>query len=313
MIFEENWQEMLYNYYMKQNKPLYEHGYHDKEHHLNNLQVFYNGKRQKYTENFNKLLEENNLDRKIFDKEQEIVDGYKANWEKSDTPELKELKRKIEIFEGIVADQIDGGNWMGEGVEAVPTHEIDDILRGVDNVLEFSPLDEEGQEKDDVPKEYLGLGFDLLVHKDEARLNKKMERFTQEDILKGKLGKVKYFDGSEISGRLDVFRAVIASNGKTMEDLINLRIKKDWEALSNHPFQADMFFQLSLQIQAAIQYAVKVNNHNYIDKLRGVAEKINTIYEKRAEFLESQAERVSKTGDYRTMAYFLRKNLDIDI
>ena len=298
---------------MDENKPLYEYGFHDKEHYLQKLQDFYNNKRQKYTESFNQVLEENNLDRKIFDKEQEIVDGYKAEWEKKDTQEEKELKRKIEIFEGIVADQIDGGNWMGEGVEAIPTHEIDDILRGVDNVLEFSSLDEDGQEKDDSPKEYLGLGFDLLVHKDDARLNKKMNRFTQEDILKGKLGEVKYFDGSEISGRLDVFRAVIASDGKTMEDLIDLRIKKDWETLANHPFQADMFFQLSLQIQAAVQYAIKMKNHAYIQRLKGVVEKINMVYEKRSEFLESQAERVAETGDYKQMAYFLRENLGIDI
>lgn len=298
---------------MNENKPLYESGFHSKEEHISKLQDFYNKKRQKYTENFNNSLDENNVDRRIFEKEQEIVDGYKKEWEKKDTAELKELKKKIEIFEGIVADQIDGGNWMGEGVEAIPTHEIDDVLRGVDNVLEFSSLDEEGEEKDDEPKQYLGLGFDLLVHKDDARLNKKMERFTEEDILKNKLGEIKYFDGSEISGRLDVFRAVIASDGKTMEDLISLRIKKDWEALANHPFQADMFFQLSLQLQAAIGHAVKVQNYDYINKLKGVAEKINIIYEKRAEFLESHAERVSKTGDYKTMTYFLRKKLGIDM
>lgn len=298
---------------MNENKPLYESGFHSREQHIQKLQDFYNKKRQKYTENFNNSLDQNNVDKRIFENEQEIVNGYKKEWEKKDTPELKELKRKIEIFEGIVADQIDGGNWMGEGVEAIPTHEIDDILRGVDNVLEFSSLDEEGKEKDDEPKQYLGLGFDLLVHKDDARLYKKMERFTAEDILKSKLGEIKYFDGSEISGRLDVFRAVIASDGKTMEDLINLRIKKDWESLANHPFQADMFFQLILQIQAAIQYAVKIENYNYINKLRSVAEKINMIYEKRAGFLESQAERVSKTGDYKTMTYFLRKKLGIDI
>lgn len=298
---------------MNQSKSLYESGFHSREEHIEKLQGFYNKKRQKYTETFNNSLDENNVDRRIFNNEQEIVNGYKKEWEQKNTPELNELKKKIEVFEGIVADQIDGGNWMGEGVEAVPTHEIDDILRGVDNILEFSSLDEEGQEKDDEPKQYLGLGFDLLVHKDDARLNKKLQRFVEEDILKSKLGEIKYFDGSEISGRMDVFRAVIASDGRTMEDLISLRIKKDWEALANHPFQADMFFQLSLQIQAAIQYALKIGNHDYINKLRGAAEKINTIYEKRAEFLESQAERVSKTGDYKTMTYFLRKNLGIDM
>jgi hypothetical protein len=180
---------------MNQNKPLYETGFHDREHHINKLQEFYNKKRQAYTENFNNSLDENNVDRRIFDSEKEIIDGYKKEWEAKDTPELKELKKKIEVFEGIVADQIDGGNWMGEGVEAVPTHEIDDILRGVDNIFEFSSLDEEGKEKDDEPKQYLGLGFDLLVHKDDARLNKKLQRFVDEDITKTKLGEIKYFDG----------------------------------------------------------------------------------------------------------------------
>lgn len=302
---------------MNENKPLYESGFHSKEEHIDKLQDFYNRKRQKYTETFNNSLDENNVDKRIFEKEQEIVNGYKQEWEKRDTPELKELKKKIEIFEGIVADQIDGGNWMGEGVEAIPTHEIDDILRGVDNILEFSSLDEEGQEKDDEPKQYLGLGFDLLVHKtksrDDDRIDKKLRRFVQEDIIKTKLGEVKYFDGSEISGRLDVFRAVISANGKVMEELIDLRIKKDWETLANHPFQADMFFQLSLQIQAAVQYAAKIKNYEYIKKLKGVVEKINMIYEKRAEFLESQAVRVSESDDYKDMTHFLEKNLGIDI
>ncbi len=302
---------------MNEDKPLYETGYHDEAYHINKLQEFYNNKRKKYTETFNQSLEKNHIDKRIFEKEQEIVDGYKAEWEKRDTQEQKNLKKKIEIFEGIVADQIDGGNWMGEGVEAVPTHEIDDVLRGVDNVLEFSDLDEEGEEKDDVPKQYLGLGFDLLVHKtksrDDDRIDKKLSRFVNEDVRKTKLGEVKYFDGSEISGRLDVFRAVISSNGKVMEELINLRIKKDWDTLASHPFQADMFFQLSLQIQAAVRYAVKIKNYEYIEKLRSVAERINTIYEKRAEFLELHAERVSESDDYKDMVYFLKKNLGIDI
>lgn len=302
---------------MNENKPLYETGFHDENYHIDKLRDFYNNKRKKYTESFNQSLEKNHIDKRIFDAEQEIVNGYKTEWEKRDTQEQKDLKKKIEIFEGIVADQIDGGNWMGEGIEAVPAHEIDDILRGVDNVLEFSDLNDEGEEKEDTPKQYLGLGFDLLVHKtksrDDDRIEKKLNRFVNEDIRKTKLGEVKYFDGSEISGRLDVFRAVISSNGKVMEELINLRIKKDWDTLANHPFQADMFFQLSLQIQAAVQYAVKIKNYEYIEKLRAVAERINTIYEKRAEFLESHAERVSESDDYKDMAYFLRRNLGIDI
>lgn len=298
---------------MRTDRPIYESGYRSYEEHLKSLHGFYSQRREKDAPNIEILFENNVVDRRIFDKEQELVNEYKKTWEQEDTPQMKELKKKIEIFEGIVADQIDGGNWMGDGVEAIATHEIDDILRGVDNVLEFTELNSEGEKIPGTPKEYLGIGFDLVVHKEEDRLKKKLYRFLNEDIKSGTLGTLKYYNGSEIAGELNVFRAVIATDGRTMEDLIKLRIKKDWDGLAEHPFQADMIFQIIVQFQAAVQYALKTGKQEYIEKLRGMATQINKLYDNRQEFLEKESQRVLQSNDYQTMIRFYKSNLGIDI
>jgi hypothetical protein len=300
---------------MNENKAVYEVGFHGREEHIQTLHSHYKTMRERNAPDISHMFDNNVIDRKIFDKEQELVNEYKKNWKQNETKEIREVKQKIEIFEGIVADQIDGGNWMGPGVEAIATHENDDVLRGIDNVLEFTELNEEGEEIPDVPKEYLGIGFDLLVHKqkEDDRLTKKLYRFAEEDIKTGKLGKLKCYDGSEISGELSVFRAVISTNGKTMEELIDLRIKKDWEALAKHPFQADIIYQITLQFQAAVNHAVKTGNRKYIEHLRGMAIQINRLHDARQEFLEAEAERVYESEDYQTMLRFYQKNLGIDI
>jgi|GEM_PF-2077564 len=298
---------------MDENKPLYKTGFRSNEEHIENLHRHYTDMRNRNTPDIETMFENNVIDRKIFEKEKELINEYKKDWESTNTQELRELKKKIEIFEGIVADQIDGGNWMGQGVEAIATHEIDDILRGIDNVLEFTELNERGEEVSDAPKEYLGIGFDLVVHKENSRVKKKLRRFIEEDIKKGKLGKLKYYNGSEISGEINVFRVVIATDGKTMEELLNLRIKKDWDALANHPFQADIIFQITLQFQAAVGYAIDVNNREYIEDLRGMTTQVNKLYDNKRDFLEKHAKRVSESIDYQTIREYYQKELHIDI
>jgi len=297
-------QNIGYNYYMKEDKPI---EFQSRGEKINTLHSYYLKMREKNTPDIDELFENDIVDKKIFDKENELVQEYKKSWEKESTPELIELKKKIDIFEGIVADQIDGGNWLGDSVEAIATHELDDVLRGVDTVLEVS------LEDIDSFKEYLGLGFDLVVHKDEKRLEKKLQRFISEDIKKGKLGNLKYYKGTEISGSLDVFRLVVGTNGQTMEELIDLRLKKDWDALATHPFQVSVLLQINLQIQAALNYANKIGNENYLNRLVNVAQRMNVLVESKKDVVNMHADEVFMSKDYKNMKTFLSERLGVDI
>lgn len=279
----------------------------NREEKINSLHEHYRKMRERNVQDISHLFESEVADRKIFEKEGELIAEYKKDWDQANTKELNDLKKEIDIFEGIVADQIDGGNWLGQNVEAIATHEYDDILRGVDTVLEITP------ENEDDFKQYLGLGFDLVVHKDNKRLEKKLNRFLEEDIKKGQLGNLKYYQGSEISGSLDVFRLVIGTDGKTMKELIDLRLKKDYEALAEHPFQADMIYQIILQLQAAVKHAHKTGEVEYLDRLTDVAKQVNVLVENRSEFLAREAERVANSQDYKVMRNFLNRRLGIDI
>lgn len=279
----------------------------DRPQKIDALHEHYTKMRERNAPDISKLFEYEVVDKKIFEKEGELIAEYKKDWEKTNTKELKDLKKEIDIFEGIVADQIDGGNWFGSNVEAIATHEYDDVLRGVDTVLEITP------EGEDAFKEYLGLGFDLVVHKDEKRLEKKLQRFIDEDIKKGTLGNLKYYKGSEISGSLDVFRLVVGTDGKTMKELIDLRLKKDYQALEKHPFQADMVYQIILQLQAAIKHAYKTGNEEYLGRLSEIAKQVNVLVENKQEILTQEAERVGRSETYSTMRNFLQKRLGIDI
>jgi hypothetical protein len=168
---------------MNENKPI-EFSSHEQK--LNELHDFYTRMRERNAPDVDELFDNDVVDKKIFEKEGELVESHKKDWERTNTLELNELKKKVDIFEGVVADQIDGGKWLGSNVEAIATHEYDDVLRGVDTVLEITP-----EEKDEF-KQYLGLGFDLVVHKDEKRLEKKLQRFISEDVKEEKLGNLKY-------------------------------------------------------------------------------------------------------------------------
>lgn len=289
---------------MDENKPIQ---FQNRAEKIQSLHAHYTAMRERNAPDISNLFEYDVVDKKIFEKEGELVAEYKKDWEKTNDPELNDLKKEIDIFEGIVADQIDGGNWLGQNVEAIATHEYDDILRGVDTVLEITP------EKRDDFKQYLGLGFDLVVHKDERRLEKKLQRFINEDIKKGTLGNLKYYKGSEISGSLDVFRLVIGTDGKTMKELIDLRLKKDYDALAIHPFQADLIYQIILQLQTAIKHADKTDNEKYLSKLAEVARQVNILIENKQEILAQEAERVMNSKDYKTMQTFLNTRLGIDI
>jgi hypothetical protein len=98
-----------------------------------------------------------------------------------------------------------------------------------------------------------------------------------------------------------------------MHELIDLRLKKDWDALAEHPFQADMLYQIVLQLQAAIKYAYKKGDQKYIDQLSDVAKQVNTLVENKQDFLAGHAERVAQSPDYQTMRRFLEKRLGVDI
>jgi hypothetical protein len=70
------------------------------------------------------------------------------------------------------------------------TSKFDDIVNGVDGVIEFLDNEEESSQ------EHIALSFDVVFSSDEQRVIHKLNR-TKKEIENGKLTEVKYFEDSK--------------------------------------------------------------------------------------------------------------------
>ena len=135
-----------------------------------------------------------------------------------ESPEHQEARNLGKVLEAIINEQVELGNWLGEGVITIKTSKFDDYTRGVDEVAEF--LDE-GEEVS-----HLALAIDATIGGDSVA---KLRRI-KEEIDGGKMGEIKYFHSERTGFRgnlMGVPRAVVTVDGGTIGELADLWMKGD--------------------------------------------------------------------------------------
>lgn len=211
-------------------------------------------------------------------------------------PEHQEARNLGKILEAIINEQVELGDWLGEGVLTIKTSKFDDYTRGVDEVAEFL---EEGEEVS-----HLALAIDATIGGDSVV---KLRRI-KDEIEGGKLGEIKYFHSERTGfrGRLPgVPRAVITVDGGTIGALADLWMKGDQKNLNNHPVQFQILQEVILQAETFRAYAEGRGNKEAAQIYGDLVGRMRSVYE------EKVREAGFRVGDFDSAFSALKFNLKI--
>ena len=186
--------------------------------------------------------------KKVVDEDTAFAKSKRLEFEARDTPQQKEAHVLAEIFEAILVKEGKESGWLGEDVKILKTADYDDIVNRTDLIAEWHGLEAHS----------LGLAVDVTFGP--STLERKFQHI-QEDIDKGRLGKLKYAH-SEQTG---VPRVVIGMSRETVKELMDLWLEEDFTALGEHPIQRVLLEQICSQLMAISQYARTRGNGHIAD------------------------------------------------
>jgi hypothetical protein len=166
----------------------------------------------------------------------DLVSEYKKNFES---------KKLAEILEVILYEHFELSDWFGSNAETIKTSEFDDIINGIDLVVELSP--------DEQPAHQLAFGVDVTFS--ENYLEKKFNKI-QKEIDLDKLAEIKYFDSSTVHGRLrQIPRLVVGLEKEHALELAGLWYRNENKELGSHVAQFTILQQVKEQLAAYFSYA----------------------------------------------------------
>lgn len=270
---------------------------------ISSQEKFFEDQRSRYQPKVEDFLEEPGYDPEEVQRELELSQKLKTQWENSNNDFEKKNKKISDVFEGIIVDQF-CGEWMANKAEAFFTAEPDDFLRKVDCVIEFLP--DEDMEK----PEYLGLGIDVTFSNDYITVKNKLDSIWDNDIEKGKQVKVKYVDTEHYKGSMDVFRTVLAADKETVIELARLYKNKERDKLDEHPYLANALLQIKYQLESYLNYAIA--NGLSGSYLREVAKTLGTfykVYTDKEDFIVQHADEVQKTRTFQSIQEYCDKKI----
>ena len=158
--------------------------------------------------------------------------------------ETDETQKASEVFEAIVFEQVELSNWLGEHAETIRTSEFDDIVNGVDLVVEFT---------EDSSTSHLALGVDVTFGT--TSIGKKFERIRKE-IDADNLATVKYFESHGFKGSLrQLPRVVIGVERDTVIALAGLWSRQEKSKLGGHFVKDILIQEIERQLRTFLVYA----------------------------------------------------------
>lgn len=239
-------------------------------------------------------------------------------------PELKERKRRAEMFEALLVQQIELENWFGQEASTIIPSRYDDIEKGVDLIVE---LESEGGFF-----KHLGLSIDATTHV--PSIKRKIDN-VRKDIQHGHLTTVKYFHSESrgFRGELkDIPRVVVGADANSVRELAGLwlnlnkvreqktslekdldknhpevmRLKQQIDLLRKRLAQHRIQFQVLEEIRAQLEYYVflaqRQRQNTLVEKYQKALTTVNDIIrEKDFELSPEESEKIKKDGVYKTI------------
>ncbi len=196
------------------------------------------------------------------EKDTALAREQRAKYESDRTQEQKEAYMLAEIFEAIMLTEGQESGWLGNDVQLQKTTDYDDMFNHTDMIAEWHSNRAEAHT--------LGLAVDVTFG---ARsLEKKFERL-QEDIQKGRLGKIKYAPKEQTG----VPRVIIGMSRETVHELMHLWMEEEYDALAKHPIQNIVLEQILAQLQSISAYAERTGSHHVADAYRKSVQTVRTL------------------------------------
>ncbi len=196
------------------------------------------------------------------DKDRAMAREQRAKYDTERTPEQKETYMLAEIFEAMMLTEGQESGWLGDDVQLQKTTDYDDMFNHTDMSASWHSNRAEAHT--------LGLAVDVTFG---ARsLEKKFERL-QDDIDKGRLSRIKYAPKEQSS----VPRVIIGMSRETVQELMNLWMDEEYEALAKHPIQTAVLEQILAQLQSISSYAEAKQSHHVADVYRKSIQTVRTL------------------------------------
>lgn len=167
--------------------------------------------------------------------------------------ELGSSKIAADILEGIIYEQIELADWFGPYAHTIKTSEFDDIVHGVDLIVEMSEPERSAS--------HLALGVDATFGS--QTIQKKFTRIKR-DIDDDRLAKIKYFQSSDgrFKGQLtQVPRIVLGVDRTALLSLARMWTEGKKAELGTHPVQDLLLKQARSQLVTFASYAKSRHKH----------------------------------------------------
>lgn len=246
--------------------------------------------------------------KEIIEKDSRAVAELEAKFkaEAQNDPEQADWVRRGKIFEAIVRDQAEMSDWMGPAARVLVPSRYDDIMNGVDGIVEF---------EDEASKTHMILAVD--VTESELGLDRKFQKI-KGTIDSGSLSRVKYFKSDTMRGELTkVPRVVIGADRKSMHEVAELllefkaaqkegasktgKLSDRFKDIRNKLAESDMQYKVLIEMKAQIaafrDYAAKVRQPEIKDAYERVLSILNSILEEKPEAeLSETVSRLEKDG-----------------
>lgn len=173
------------------------------------------------------------------------------------------IKHIADVFEALVFQHAELSNWLGQNAETIRTSEYDDVVNGVDLIVEFT---DEGTSK------HLALGVDVTFGT--RSINRKFLHIKHE-IERDRLADVKYFEAHNHTGSLKQLpRVVIGVEMDTVIALAALWMNDRKKELSEHFVRDILVQEVTLQLKKFLEYAEAIGSTK---ATRSYREAITTI------------------------------------
>jgi len=168
---------------------------------------------------------------------QKVKDYEEIFASKPRTPEQIYHEKIGKILEALFHEQASINHWLGENTKVSRTSRFDDVVNGVDEVVEY---EEKGKAS------YLALAIDATSSSHPGWKFSKI----RDQLRKRELGKIKYFKAKNFVGTLkDLAKVVIGASPENLQEVIKLWVSDENEKLKNHPIQTLFLEQAVTQLE----------------------------------------------------------------
>lgn len=258
---------------------------------------------------------------KDIDKDLARVAELEKRYIREDDPSSIDRRRRGELLEALLTDQIELENWLGQDARTIVPSRYDDLEHGVDIMVLFEI---EGFIK------YLALSVDATTSK--SNIAKKIKRI-RDDIDQGRLTRIKYFlyeppdQPGQRSDLSDVPRVVVGADVQSTRELarlwldfenarrqkrasrdpeesdgLKLQIQKAKKKLAEHRTQFQILYEIKAQLEYFIKLALAQNKNSLAVRYQGALDTINDVLnQKDFKLDETERQKIEQDEVYRAI------------